>query len=128
MPIEGLSPFDFTSGVITVTQFSPSAALPKETPSPPALGEAPVVNKLGEIFKSYQLEEVETNSLNLSPETLKILSKETLKSMIGDMSSLLEAAGGVAPMHEINRVQELLQEEMMNHELLAAFRRALLGG
>lgn len=128
MSIEGLSPFDFTSGVITVTQFAPSAALPKENPSPPALGEAPAGSKLEELFKSHQLDEVETSSLNLPPETLKVLSKESLKSLITDMASLLESAGGIAPMHDIARVQEMLQEEIMNHELLAAFRRTLLGG
>ncbi|MBM3856346.1 MAG: hypothetical protein FJ390_00100 [Verrucomicrobia bacterium] len=128
MSIEGLSPFDFTSGVITVSQFTPFAALPKEDPSPPVLGEAPVGGKLEELFKSYQLDEVETNSLNLPPETLKILSKESLKSLIADMVPLLDAAGGIAPMHDIARVQEMLQEEIMNHELLAAFRRTLLGG
>ncbi len=128
MSVEGLSPFDFTSGVITVTQFVPSAALPKESPSPPALGEAPAVSKLGELFKGHQLDELETSSLNLPPETLKVLSKESLKSLITDMASLLEAAGGIAPMHDIVRVQELLQEEIVNHELLSAFRRTLLGG
>ncbi len=128
MSIEGLSPFDFTSGVITVTQFVPSAALPKEDPSPPILGEAPVGSKLEELFKSHQLEEVETSSLNLPPETLKILSKESLKSLISDMGSLLEAAGGIAPTHDIIRVKEMLEEEVMNQELLAAFRRTLLGG
>jgi hypothetical protein len=128
MPIEGLSPFDFTSGVITVTQFVPAAALPKDEPSPPALREAPVGSKLEELFKSHQLDEMETNSMNLPPETLKILSKESLKSLIADMAPLLEAAGGIAPTHDIARVKEMLQEEIMNHELLAAFRRALVGG
>ena len=128
MPIEGLSPFDFTSGIIAVTQFAPSAALPKEDPSPPVLGEAPVASKLEELFKSHQLDEVETDSMNLPPETLKILSRESLKSLITDMTPLLEAAGGIAPMRDIARVQEMLQEEFMNHELLSAFRRAILGG
>lgn len=128
MPIEGLSPFDFTSGIITVTQFAPSAGLPKEDPSPPVVGEIPVGSKLEELFKSHQLGEMETNSMNLPPETLKILSKESLKSLITDMAPLLEAAGGVAPLHDIARVQQMLEEELLNHDLLAAFRRTLLGG
>ncbi|MBX9577254.1 MAG: hypothetical protein K2W97_02120 [Chthoniobacterales bacterium] len=128
MPIEGLSPFDFTSGIITVTQFAPSAALPKEDPSRPSVGEISVGSKLEELFKSHQLDEVETSSMNLPPETLKILSRESLKSLITDMAPLLEAAGGIAPIHDIARVQEMLQEEFMNHELLAAFRRTILGG
>jgi hypothetical protein len=128
MPIEHVLPFDFTSGIVTVTQFVPSAALPQEDPSPPALGEAPVTSKLEELFKSYQLEELEINSMHLSPETLNILSKESLKSLIADIGPLLEAAEGIAPAHDIACVQEKLQEELLNQELLASFRRALLSG
>lgn len=128
MSIEGLSPFDFTSGIITVTQAAPSVALPKEELSLPVLGEAPIESKLEELFKSHQLDEVETSSMNLPPETLKVLGKESLKSLIMDTSSLLKAAGGIAPLHDIHRVQEMLEEEVMNHELLSAFRRAFLGG
>ncbi len=128
MSIEGLSPFDFTSGIITVTQFAPTAALPQEDPSPPAAGDISIESKLEELFKSHQLGDVENSSMNLPPETLKILSKESLKSLITDMAPLLEAAVGIAPIHDIARVQEMLQEELVNHELLAAFRRAILGG
>jgi hypothetical protein len=128
MAIDALSPFDFNSGIVTVTQFTPPAALPHEDPSPPLLGESPVASKLKELFKGHHLDEIEIGSMNLPPETLKILSKESLKSLITDMDSLLETAGGIAPMHDIAHVEEMLQEEFMNHELLAAFRRAVLGG
>ena len=128
MPIEGVSPFDFTAGVLTVSQFTQATTLPLEDLSPPLLGEAPVASKLEELFKSHQLDNVETNSMALPAETLKVLSRESLKSLISDLGPLLAVAGGIAPMHEIKRVSEMLGEELMNQELLAAFRRSIVGG
>ena len=64
----------------------------------------------------------------LAQETLNVLAQETLKSLIADTSSLLKAANGIAPIHEIEEVAAMFNEELMNQELLAALRRTILGG
>ena len=128
MAIEKLSAFDFTAGVISVSSQTQPATLPLEDPSPPLLGEAPTLSKLEELFKGHHLDHLEMDSLALPPETLKVLMRESLKSLISDLESLLISASGIVPMHEIDRVGEMLNEELMNQELLAAFRRAILGG
>ena len=129
MAIEKLTAFDFTTGVISVSaQSNQPAALPSEDPSPPLLGEVPVLSKLEEMFQGHQLDHLEMDSLALPPETLKVLTRESLKSLISDIDTLLVSAGGIAPMHEIERVSQMLNEELLNQELLAAFRRAIVGG
>lgn len=128
MPLEGLSPFDFTAGVVAISERERSPVLPKEDPSPPLLGEASIQSKLEELFHAHQLDNMEMDSMSLPPETLRILAQEPLKGLVSDLESLLASAGGIAPLHEINRVTEMLTEELMNHELLAAFRRAIVGG
>lgn len=128
MDLEGLSPFDFTTGIVAVSEPTRPPMLPKEDPSPPLSGETIVQSKLEELFQEHQLDSMEMDSIALPSETLKVLAREPLRGLISDLQTLLMSAGGVAPMHEIDRVKELLNEELMNHELLAAFRRAIVGG
>ncbi len=128
MPLEGLSAFDFSAGVVAISEPNQAPMLPRESPSPPLLGEAPIQSKLEELFQVHQLDSWEMDSMALPPETLKVLAREPLRSLISDLEPLLMSAGGIAPLHEISRVTEMLGEELMNHELLAAFRRAIVGG
>lgn len=128
MAIERISPFDFTAGVVALAQEGKPATLPLQNPSPPLLGEAPVASKLEKLFQGNRLNHLELDSMALPPETLHVLSKETLKSLIEDADALLLCAEGIAPMHEIECVEERLKEDRFNQELLAAFRRAILGG
>ncbi|MFI0348121.1 MAG: hypothetical protein ACH346_05055 [Chthoniobacterales bacterium] len=128
MSLDALSPFDFNAGIVAVSQPSQPPMLPRESPSPPLLGESPVQSKLEELFQVCQLDSIEMDSMALPPETLQVLSREPLRSLISDLERLLMSAGGIAPLHEIDRVTEMLSEELMNHELLSAFRRAIVGG
>ncbi len=128
MAIERISSFDFTAGVTTLAQEGKPATLPLENPSPPLLGEAPIRSNLEKLFQGNQLTHWELDSMALAPETLHVLSKETLKSLIEDVDNLILCAEGIAPMAEIHSVGEQLKEDQFNQELLAAFRRAILGG
>lgn len=128
MAIERISSFDFTTGITTLANEGKPATLPLENPSPPLLGEAPVRSNLEKLFQGNQLAHWELDSMALPAETLQILSKETLKSLIEDVDDLLVSAEGIAPMSEIQAVGEKLKEDQFNQELLAAFRRAILGG
>ena len=120
--------FDFTSGIVSVSEFKLPSTLPSQDPSPPLLSHAPLQGKLEELFQGHELDQLESESMALSPETLKVLSNESLRSLLMNLEPLLESATGIAPMHEIDQVAQLLSEELINQELLAAFRRALLGG
>ena len=128
MAIERISSFDFTTGVTTLAQEGKPATLPLESPSPPLLGEAPIRSNLEKLFQGNQLAHWELDSMALSPETLHVLSRETLKSLIEDVDNLILCAEGIAPMSEIASVGELLKEDQFNQELLALSRRAILGG
>lgn len=127
MELKRISPFDFREGGLTLLPQSSPEKLPTEELSP-LMGDAPVLSKLQELFRGNELENLELSSLALPAETLKVLAQESLKSLIADGSSLLSSAQGIAPMHEIGCVKEMLLEEVMNHELLAALRRTILGG
>jgi hypothetical protein len=128
MELKRISPFDFREGGLTLLPQARPEKLPVEELSPPSLGEAPALSKLQELFRGNELENFELDSMALPPETLKVLTQETLKSLIADTSSLLSAASGIAPMHEISNVAEMLNEELTNQELLSALRRTILGG
>lgn len=128
MDLERISPFDFRVGGLTLLPQARPERLPTEDPSPPSLGEAPALSKLQELFRGNQLENLELDSMALPTETLKVLAQESLKSLISDVSSLLNSANGIAPMHEISLVADMLNEELMNQELLSALRRTILGG
>ena len=128
MELKRISPFDFREGGLTLLPQARPDKLPVENPSPPSLGEAPTLSKLQELFRGNELENLELDSMSLPAETLKILSQESLKSLISDVSSLLSSANGIAPMHEIGLVADMLNEELMNQELLSALRRTILGG
>ncbi|MFZ4115117.1 MAG: hypothetical protein ACOYK6_00160 [Chthoniobacterales bacterium] len=128
MELKRISPFDFREGGLTLLPQARPEKLPIEELSPASLGEAPVLSKLQELFRGNELENFELDSMALPPETLKVLTQETLKSLIADTSSLLNAASGIAPMHEISHVAEMLREELTNQELLSALRRTILGG
>ncbi|MCF7728904.1 MAG: hypothetical protein K9M81_00900 [Chthoniobacterales bacterium] len=127
MELNRISSFDFRDGGLTLLPQTRPNKLPKEELSP-LFGEAPVLSKLQELFRGNELENLELDSLALPADTLKVLAQETLKSLILDGSSLLSSANGIAPMQEIGFVKEMLLEEVMNHELLAALRRTILGG
>jgi len=127
MELKRISPFDFREGGLTLLPQARPEKLPAEELSP-LIGEAPVLSKLQELFRGNELENLELGSLALPPETLKVLAQESLKALITDGSALLSSAHGIAPMQEIGFVKELLIEEVMNHELLAALRRTILGG
>lgn len=123
-----ISPFDFGAGGLTLLPQARPERLPAEELSPPSLGEAPKLSKLEELFRGNQLDDLELDSMALPAETLKVLAQESLKSLISDISSLLNSANGIAPTHEIGVVADMLNEELMNQELLSALRRTILGG
>ncbi|MBX9742683.1 MAG: hypothetical protein K2W99_03995 [Chthoniobacterales bacterium] len=129
MAIEKISPFDFSAGILSLSlKEEKSATLPVEDAAPPLIGEAPVLSNLEKLFQGNQLEQLELESMELSLETLQVLSRETLKSLIEDTDELLLSAQGIAPVDDIECVQQRLREDQFNQELLAAFRMAILGG
>ena len=128
MELERISPFDFRAGGLTLLPQARPEKLPLEDLSPPSLGEMPTLSKLEQLFRGNQLESLELDSMALPAETLKVLGMESLRSLISDIPSLLHAATGIAPMHEIGVVSEMLNEELMNQDLLSALRRTVLGG
>ncbi|HLB33613.1 MAG TPA: hypothetical protein VJK54_05200 [Chthoniobacterales bacterium] len=120
--------FDFSTSIVSVSEFKLPATLPANDLSPPLLSDAPISSKLENLFKGNELDQLESDSMALAPETLQVLAGESLRSLLTNLEPLLESAGGIAPMHEIDQVAQLLSEELINQELLAAFRRAILGG
>lgn len=127
MDLKGISSFDFREGGLTLLPQVHPSKLPREELSP-LLGEAPALSKLQELFRGNILENLELDSMQLPPQTLKVLAQEPLKSLISDIPLLLSAASGIASKHEIDLVEEMLKEEVTNQELLAALRRTILGG
>ena len=128
MSLERALPFDFTTSIVSVSDFTVPETLPSHDPSPPLLSNAPIQSKLEELFHGHALDQLENDSMALAPETLKVLAGESLRSLIGDLTTLVESARGVAPSHEIDRASQLLHEESINQELLSAFRRSVMGG
>lgn len=127
MDFKRISSFDFREGGLTLLPHARPSKLPAEELSP-LLGEAPVLSKLQELFRGNELENLELDSMELPAETLKVLAQESLKSLISDIPLLLSAATGIASKHDIGLVEEMLKEELVNQELLAALRRTILGG
>lgn len=130
MELNTKSDLNFHEGLDKVSILRLHESQPSLGQALPTPGESPVPSELQNLFRGYSLQSYIMDSLapeSSSPE------RASGRILAGALAEILDSIGKLRPRtpKEAQALQEASQamsEDLANHELLDAFRRALLGG